>query len=472
MSQTPSKISKVTEHKLLGYLDKVAEHINEGDTPNKAIVKVARAHSVELGHVRLLSQAYNNARTNQQRKSSDEMGEKIASFELADIQKITDELYPRLFKSAAAVEREEGIADVYNFAPKLKFDRNPQFEKFTKLAAYDAPKPYPSEPGRLTKKAHSLLKELNRDFEEKRRLVHATRDKVAAAYDDLVGYFKTSAFHGVSQADARHNATAFWGHPAKVLMNHIMLDVNEPNRGGDKFASAMDRSKEPYNLIERCLNLIEKHAQCREDFRKFSKEADVASERLVAPFLPTIPERIYGSIVKAAGVQPGDEGLSDVISNAKDIVGGGSVGAMQSLVTKNISAGMGKPDNKLKTDTYMGVTEPQHEAVLRGLRSQAMLTDMMANDPFLSGEPPERVMGLYNQITKLSPRAADQPLLMRALLRRYLAQGQVDPHDIDQLAGIEVKLKQRDEPQREYNMPKIWQDFTAQQGGMPPRKEE
>jgi hypothetical protein len=155
-----------------------------------------------------------------------------------------------------------------------------------------------------------------------------------------------------------------------------------------------------------------------------------------------------------------------MVTGLQDITGMKDLG-----VSKSIEKGMGKPEAKLKTEAFMAVTDPQHESKLRGLRSQAMLTDMMANDPFLSGESPDRVMGLYNQITKLSPRAADQPLLMRALLRRYLAQGQVDPHDIDQLAGIEVKLKQRDEPQREYNLPKLPQDFT-QQSSSPVRRED
>jgi hypothetical protein len=465
MSQTPSKISKSTERKLLGYLDKVAEHINQGDTPSEAIVKVARSQDVELGHVRLLSQAYNNARTNQQRKSSDDLYEKIGSFDLADIKKITEELYPSQIKTAAAVARDESVSDDYKYAPKLKLDINPQFERFTKLAAYEPPPVLPRDETRHVKKAHSLLKELNHNFEEKRRLVHASHDKVAAAYDELTGYFK-QAYAGVSQSDARHNSVAFWGRPAQVLMDAVAQDVRSPNRGGDKFAAAMDRSRAPYNLIEKCLDAIKKHAHYKGDFHQFSKQAEVASERLVSPFLPTLPQRVYGSIVKKAAKDDGTGAPSDVITGMQGITGMKDLG-----VTKAIEKGMGKPEAKLKTEAYMAVTDPQHEAKIRGLKSQAMLSDMMANDPFLSGEQPERVMGLYNQITKLSPRAADQPLLMRALLRRYLAQGQVDPHDIDQLAGIEVKLKQRDEPQREYNLPKLPQDFT-QQGSSPVRRED
>lgn len=465
MSQTLSKISKSTERKLLGYLDKVAGHINKGDTPNKAIVKVARSEDVELGHVRLLAQAYNNARTNQQRKSSDDLYEKIASFQLADIKKITDELYPSQIKTAATREHEDGVSDDYKYAPKLKFDINPQFEKFTKLAAFASPPALPRDETRHVKKAYSLLKELNHNYEEKRRLVHASRDKVAAVYDDLVGYFK-QAFNGVPFGDAEFHAKAMWGQPAEVLMKHLQQDLKIPNRGGDKFASAMDLRKEPYNLIAKCLAGIKKHAEYKEDFRQFSKESDVASERLIAPFVPVLPQRIYGSIVKTAKEEDGIGSPSDIVTGLQDVTGMKDLG-----VSKAIEKGMGKPEAKLKTDAFMAVTDPQHESKLRGLRSQAMLTDMMANDPFLSGESPDRVMGLYNQITKLSPRAADQPLLMRALLWRYLAQGQVDPHDIDQLAGIEVKLKQRDEPQREYNLPKLPQDFT-QQSGSPVRRED
>lgn len=245
MSQTPSKISKATERKLLGYLDKVAEHINQGDMPSEAIVKVARSQDVELGHVRLLSQAYNNARTNQQRKSSDDLYEKIGSFDLADIRKITDELYPSQIKTAAAVARDESVSDDYKYAPKLKLDINPQFERFTKLAAYEPPPVLPRDETRHVKKAYSLLKELNHNFEEKRRLVHASRDKVSAAYDDLVGYFK-QAYYGVPFRDAEFHAKAMWGQPAEVLMRHLQQDLKIPNRGGDKFAAAMDLQKEPY----------------------------------------------------------------------------------------------------------------------------------------------------------------------------------------------------------------------------------
>lgn len=457
MSQaTPRKISKETENKLVGYLDKVAQHINDGSTPNEAIVKVARSHDIELGHVRLIAQAYNNARTNQQRKSSDTMHEKIASFQLADIKTIAHELYPKQIKTAAVREREEGVSEEYKYAPRLKLDVNPKFERFTKIASVTTAAPLAKEPTRHIKKAFSLLKELDHSFDENRRLVNSSRDKVAQAYNDLLYYFK-QAYHPVRYKEATAGAVALWGKPAQVLMDHIAQDLPQLNKEASSVCRAVDIRKEPYTIIGACLDSIKKHASYKKDFQEFSKAAEEASLQLVAPFLPVPIQRTYGSIVKKA---EGGSGL--------DPISTGTAGLLATKpVTSALEKSLGKPDNKLKTDAFTAVSDPQHETKIRALKAQSMLTDMMANDPFLSGEQPERVVGLYNQITKLSPRAADQPLLMRALLRRYLAQGQVDPHDIDQLAGIEVKLKQRDEPQREYNLPKLPQDFTQGGGAAP-----
>src|SRR4029077_20857665 len=120
----------------------------------------------------------------------------------------------------------------------------------------------------------------------------------------------------------------------------------------------------------------------------------------------------------------------------------------------------GKTPERLKTDALMNVTDPAHENKLRGLRSQSMLHNLMNTDEFLSGEDPQKVTGLYNEINKLSPHAADQPLLMRALLRRYLAMGAVDPHDVGQLSDIEGKLKLREEPGKEPIPPKYHESLV------------
>ena len=46
----------------------------------------------------------------------------------------------------------------------------------------------------------------------------------------------------------------------------------------------------------------------------------------------------------------------------------------------------------------------------------------------------------YNDIQRLAPRAVQQPAILRAVLRRALAQGALDTHELDQLAKIDETL--------------------------------
>ena len=130
--------------------------------------------------------------------------------------------------------------------------------------------------------------------------------------------------------------------------------------------------------------------------------------------------------------------------------------------------------DKLRTKAYLDVTDPGHESKLRKIRTRSILTDLLANDEFLSAESPEKVTDLYNQLSHLSPRAGEQPVLMQALLRRYFAQGQVDPHDLDQLVGIEHKLKKIEEPKPATDLPTLPSTNLVQQSPRRPtqRREE
>jgi hypothetical protein len=101
----------------------------------------------------------------------------------------------------------------------------------------------------------------------------------------------------------------------------------------------------------------------------------------------------------------------------------------QSLVNQNMSA----------------LTDPQHESNLRNIRMQAMLQDLMTNDPVIAGYDPEETLSAFNEIGEASPRAADQRLVMQTLLRKRLSQGVLDPFEVDQLLGIEGKLRSRDQ---------------------------
>ena len=111
------KLSKDAERRILTALESVADSVNEGTSPNDAIVKAASAHDIPAGHINLMVSAYNTGRTGKQRMAAQDPFDKAATFELADHQDIMSRLYPTNVKSAAQTRNETIIDEEYSQAP-------------------------------------------------------------------------------------------------------------------------------------------------------------------------------------------------------------------------------------------------------------------------------------------------------------------------------------------------------------------
>ena len=104
-------------------------------------------------------------------------------------------------------------------------------------------------------------------------------------------------------------------------------------------------------------------------------------------------------------------------------------------------------DDKLRNEAVSELFDPSHEAELTRIRTQAMMSDFMSNDPVIATYDPEEVTDAYNQIVQLAPRAAQQPAVMRGLIRKMLQQQDaLEPFEADQVAKIEQTIKGLAEP--------------------------
>jgi hypothetical protein len=132
---------------------------------------------------------------------------------------------------------------------------------------------------------------------------------------------------------------------------------------------------------------------------------------------------------------------------------GGVVGALAGptvggFVGSQIGAAS-KPsgDDKLRNEAVSELFDPSHEAELTRIRTQAMMSDFMSNDPVIATYDPEEVTDAYNQIVQLAPRAAQQPAIMRGLIRKMLQQQDaLEPFEAGQVAQIEQSMKGLAEP--------------------------
>jgi hypothetical protein len=91
---------------------------------------------------------------------------------------------------------------------------------------------------------------------------------------------------------------------------------------------------------------------------------------------------------------------------------------------------------------------------------------MLANDELLSGADPKQVVEYYNQLSEVAPRLAAHPLAARSLVRRWVGQGGVDPHEVDQLLGMENRMKEQSKP--DMDMLRLTGGLPAGPGAPPP----
>lgn len=437
------RISKETESRLVECLEKVAVHVEGGDDPTRALIKVAREEDLGPGLVRLMAQAYNNGRTNAQRKSALDLFDKSASFRLADAEEAVRELYPRHVKTAADLHRAATVSEEYATPPRW-LERRVSFEKAAAAVTLVAQAPvlYPHEGGRHAKKAFSLLREAGRELAERRRQLAHTRDKLAAAFGGLRTYFRrVGTTTPVKQAQV--NARLLFGRASDVVFKNLVLDdplLAKTASAPEPLPCQADSSHEPYALIDTCIRLARKCRDLDVGLADFRKQAGDLARQVNDRFVPDKPYHL-GSILRPMEKE----------SIVSDFLGETLGGAGRTAGMEAFNSLMPKPIDKVRNDAYLDLTSPEHEARLRNVRSQAVLHDILANDDYLSQEHPEKVVKMYNEITKLSPRAADQPMLMRSLLRRYMQQAAVDPHDIQQQLDIENQIRNRNQPSGEFN---------------------
>jgi hypothetical protein len=219
---TITKITKEGEAKLLSALGQINEMVTEGATPSAAITKVAQADDLPQHQVQLLIQAYNNAKFNRQRATSSLLEEKVAHFKLADPKEIFTALYPNV-KEAAAQAVANVVSSDYSLPP-ARFDKplltHEQVKAELEKAAAAVPRPtLQHEPTYHVKKAWSLLKELDVEYEERRMKVAHARDVVDNSFNGLLNYFK-QAYH-IPFAEVKLNAEALLGPKVGVVMRHL-----------------------------------------------------------------------------------------------------------------------------------------------------------------------------------------------------------------------------------------------------------
>ena len=420
-------LSKDAEALILDSIRDVVARVAQGDEPTAAVVKVAQARQLPSGYVPLVVQAYNVGRQTQQREGSDDVLGKIASFALADTQVALKELYPDDVQTPTEKKAATAVDPAYS-KPAVK-----PLEKAASGGLWDiqAPAAYPRDPDSDSRHYLAERQRATRALDTARMKVAHAKDQFAAKVAAITGYFRRSAMDRIGWADFTKNAETLFPQEAPKLLNFVDSQINIRKRARweihDRFPTnaLFDNKAEPYGLLEGCVKAAEAVLRANQELSALSSkkaEAKTATK--------PVEYNVLGLPVREA---PSKEG-----SFLEFAVGSG--------VGKGLSdwlSGTGaKPTKDLVNDKVLDLEDPSHDAELRKVQTQAMITDFLANDPVISGFDPDEVTNAYNEIAQVTPRASTAPALMRPLLRKRLSAGGIEPFEASEMAKLEHTLGQ------------------------------
>jgi hypothetical protein len=445
-------LTKEAEASILSAVTDVCGHVDDGLSPTAALRKVAEASDFPPDMIRLIAIGYNTGAANHQRETQKTAMLKFAAVPLADADSVVSELYPSQVKSAAEAYNSTAVSDEYSRAPrgrkitnriseKVASDREDLFRRTIKK-----PEAYRPEDLRA-KHAFEGLQRRKQQLEIMRGKVSHARDQFLTALDKFASEMhKAVFFKTANMAEVNFLAEQLFGQPGKLAVK-----MAYDHFGGKKIPDPVpnktpaDLTQEPLRSLSLAVEKGAAYSRLDEEYRRAQEKASRESLDSVREFF-TPPERPVGSSILASRQRKEAEAQK---KNAEKQASGLVGMLIASNAAKNLMSDAAKPPetSSLVNKYTEELGDPQHENELRAIQAETMLQDFINNDEVLSGYQPDRILTAYNELSQLSPRAANQPAVMRPLLRKYMAAGGLEPFESREMADIEKTMAQSSSPQ-------------------------
>jgi hypothetical protein len=436
-------LSKEAEQKLITAIERAATLVNEGATPNDAIVKSASAANVPAGHINLMVHAYNTGRTTKQREQGDDAIEKAADFQLADVDAVMSALYPSQVKTSSELISESIVSTEYAVSPAgFLARRNAALEK-TAAAQYQLPAktfvPPPRDEKYAAERAYSQKVAEKRAAEELRRISTMAYQKAANAMDTLHDYFRKPGH--MSFGDALHEVDLRLGAEGVSVLNKLAAVYPHLEKQAATGETHLGLTG-PYSLVTNVLDAVDAYNTAKRNLDGV-KQAAVISKKETPTFLTgsilynPLEEPLTLKAAATDGKKKEPESpqpltsFGGAMSNLGKLMG---AGAMSDQVDHSVSA---TDPLKQKQKAYASIAGPDHENRLQQIKSRGVLNDLILNDPVVSGYDPHEVASAYNQIAELAPNFTGSSAAMQALLRKRLESGSLADFDVKQLIELE-----------------------------------
>jgi hypothetical protein len=407
----PNQLSKQAEQRIHSALDQASTLIEDGMTPNDALVKAAEDNQIPIGHVRLMVNAINTGRTNAHRMSHEDPLEKAGEFQLADAATVMNTLFPDEAKTKQASFLEKVVAEEYSRGPrwlstKKSMNKAARAVDWSMTQKKHVPETDPDQPFKV---ATASIHKLRIKLDEARLKVANDREAAMRLAENLRTYFLK--FDHVPLAEARENGELLFGKQASVA-----LGIVEREYGARNYTTPVDVNQEPYKSVREFVKLSAAFKQHRAEHAALLKEAEEAAKAL----LPFGPGPAQGrSVLEDQSSLNKEAWLGGMLSSGFGMMNAGDV---SKEIAKRVPGNV-PPSSSFEDKDLQSLMDPSHEMEIRNIQSEALLNDLMANDEVIQGYDPEEVVDAFNEVSQLTPYASNKKAIMRDLLRKRLGGG-------------------------------------------------
>lgn len=435
-------LSKAAEKKLIQAIEKAATLVNDGLSPNEAIIKSASEAQVPAGHVNLMVHAYNTGRTTKQREQGDTTLEKAADFSLADADTVLAALYPETVKTSAELKQASTVSTDYAISPKHAIARREADLRKAAALARPLPEktytPPPRDPKAAVLRNQSEKMAAHKAAEETRRQAFDAYQKAASQFDALAEYFRRPG--NMPFQAAKREITLRFGDLGGSVLDKVaavyprftkQADDNKNHFGNDPV----------YDLVQNVINTVENYnaLQSRVIVKEGSQpEKKVKPADVTGSVLDALEEKPLELKQAFIGIKPIKMVAERMGASAPE---GGRLGQIGSYVGLNPTVfNPPKPPkiNPQETrNTFRELTAPDHEFEMKNIRTRGVLHDLMLNDDVIAGYDPREVATAFNDVASVAPDLIDSPGAMQAILRKRLEAGQMADFDVKQLMEME-----------------------------------
>ena len=388
------KMSKTEQRKMLKALNKAADYTKDGMSPDQALTKVAKEYDFNAPRIERLCEAYNKANAVAYMKTASEE-ERAENHPIANINNVINSIYGDQEKTASELTfRKKDYSSAQYTAPMAK-TASEHTNRGTKVSRQSI--------GYSLEVMQGQLERLVKHAEERR--VKAER-KVTNGLNELTGRIQRvpltrdgkKQLHKIAQTIV----DAYGEEKGHLLVNAVNANIDD----ADRYMECLPKKAKAVVLPS-------------DDIYKIAGELIESRDHMLE--------------------------MQKMAADSLDVASG-AVGSVSNNTLARILddlPSLSKAPDEPHMDVSTGMTG-EWDAYAKDLKSRRMLYDMMLHDEEIKGYSPRKTQAAYNDIVETFPELAQKRQILRAMLRKSLAQGgNMDIYEIKDLitAGKEHLTK-------------------------------